>query len=76
MSEDAQQIGFETFCCSAIYAELKNMTHNEKCNMVECMMKQLEDNSDQLQRLVNERTMQLQEEKKKTEQLVMKMLPP
>ena len=56
--------------------ELKQLHQDKKCNLVECMMKQLEDCSGQLQQLVNERTKQLQDEKKKTEQLLMKMLPP
>ena len=52
------------------------MAHSEKSDMMECMMQQLEDNGEQLKKLVDERTHQLQEEKKKTEQLLMKMLPP
>ena len=61
---------------SAVNQELKNIGQEAKGNVVEYMMKQLEDYSGKLQELVNERTMELLEEKKKTEQLLMKMLPP
>nr|XP_018671194.2 olfactory guanylyl cyclase GC-D-like [Ciona intestinalis] len=61
---------------SSIYSEIKRMNKGVKHNIVENMMKQLEDYSSHLEELVNERTAELGEEKKKTENLLMRMLPP
>lgn len=63
-------------CLSAVHSEFKRMNRGKKHNIVEDMMKQLEDYSSHLEELVNERTVELKEEKKKTEQLLMRMLPP
>ena len=46
-----------------------------KANIVESMFKMLEKYSNDLEEIVAERTMQLEEEKKKTDKLLFRMLP-
>jgi len=52
------------------------MNRGKKHNIVEFMMKQLEDHSKHLEEEVCKRTNELSAEKQKTEQLLMRMLPP
>nr|XP_039271928.1 retinal guanylyl cyclase 1-like [Styela clava] len=61
---------------SVVNNEMKKMRKGTKHNIVENMMKQLEEYSCSLEDLVAERTAELDEEKKKTESLLMRMLPP
>jgi len=59
-----------------VYSEIKRMNRGKKHNIVEFMMKQLEDHSKHLEEEVCKRTNELSAEKQKTEQLLMRMLPP
>ncbi|XP_014672886.1 PREDICTED: retinal guanylyl cyclase 2-like, partial [Priapulus caudatus] len=59
----------------AIYDGFKGMNHGKKTNMVDTMFTMLERYSDNLEDIVRERTEQLDEEKKKTDQLLYQMLP-
>ncbi len=49
---------------------------NRKVNIVDTMFKMLEQYSNNLEELIRERTIQLEEEKKKTDKLLSQMLPP
>ena len=49
---------------------------HRKANIVDTMFKMLEKYSTDLEDIVAERTTQLEEEKKKTDQLLYRMLPP
>ncbi|XP_064455640.1 retinal guanylyl cyclase 2-like [Ornithodoros turicata] len=53
----------------------KALYHGRKSNIVETMFQMLEKYSNNLEDLIRERTVQLDEEKKKTEQLLNRMLP-
>ncbi|XP_070388032.1 retinal guanylyl cyclase 1-like isoform X1 [Dermacentor albipictus] len=53
----------------------KSLYHGRKANIVETMFQMLEKYSNNLEDLIRERTVQLDEEKKKTEQLLNRMLP-
>ncbi|CAG5123867.1 unnamed protein product, partial [Candidula unifasciata] len=58
-----------------IYDQFKKLTGGKKANIVDTMFKMLEKYSTDLEDIVAERTMQLEEEKKKTDQLLFRMLP-
>ena len=49
---------------------------SRKVNIVDTMFKMLEQYSNNLEDLIKDRTMQLEEEKKKTDKLLSQMLPP
>ncbi|KAL1437185.1 hypothetical protein MTO96_049168 [Rhipicephalus appendiculatus] len=53
----------------------KSLYHGRKANIVETMFQMLEKYSNNLEDLIRERTVQLDEEKKKTEHLLNRMLP-
>lgn len=52
------------------------MYHCRKLNIVDSMFRMLEKYSNDLEDIVKERTMELEEEKKKTDLLLFRMLPP
>ena len=54
----------------------KNYYFCRKMNIVDHMFKMLEKYSTDLEDIVRERTLELEEEKKKTEVLLTRMLPP
>jgi serine/threonine protein kinase len=58
-----------------IKESLKNMRHGLKSNVFDNMMIMMEKHNNNLEELVEERTIQLLEEKKKTEHLLHQMLP-
>ncbi|CAK9295879.1 unnamed protein product [Gordionus sp. m RMFG-2023] len=58
-----------------ILEQLKTTIQGRKTNIVDTMFKLLEKYSSNLEEIVQERTMQLEEERKKTEALLEKMLP-
>ncbi|ESP05009.1 hypothetical protein LOTGIDRAFT_109732, partial [Lottia gigantea] len=59
-----------------IYDQFKRITSGKKANIVDTMFRMLEKYSNDLEEIVNERTVQLEEEKVKTDQLLSRMLPP
>ncbi|XP_045201010.2 retinal guanylyl cyclase 2-like isoform X2 [Mercenaria mercenaria] len=58
-----------------IYQQFKTFTGGKKMNIVDTMFRMLEKYSTDLEDLVKDRTLQLEEEKKKTELLLYRMLP-
>ncbi|XP_022793921.1 atrial natriuretic peptide receptor 1-like isoform X2 [Stylophora pistillata] len=60
---------------SEIKSKLKSLTRGKNANIVDNMIRMMENYTDQLENLVDERTMQLAEEKAKTDELLYKMLP-
>ncbi|XP_058791773.1 guanylate cyclase D isoform X2 [Phymastichus coffea] len=58
-----------------IYELFKKLNHGRKVNFVDTMFQMLEKYSNNLEELIRERTEQLDMEKKKTEQLLNRMLP-
>ncbi|XP_076453492.1 retinal guanylyl cyclase 1-like [Babylonia areolata] len=58
-----------------VYEQFKKLTGGKKANIVDTMFKMLEKYSNDLEDIVAERTEQLEEEKKKTDQLLFRMLP-
>jgi hypothetical protein len=56
-------------------SHLKPMAVNRKLNIVDNMIDLMESYAKNLERLVNDRTEQLMEEKKRTEELLYQMLP-
>ncbi|XP_046379900.2 retinal guanylyl cyclase 2-like [Haliotis rufescens] len=59
-----------------VYDQFKKITGGKKANIVDTMFHMLEKYSNDLEEIVAERTTQLEEEKKKTDQLLFRMLPP
>ncbi|XP_075235851.1 retinal guanylyl cyclase 1 [Lycorma delicatula] len=60
---------------NAVYDLFKTLNHGRKVNFVDTMFQMLEKYSNNLEDLIRERTEQLDMEKKKTEQLLNRMLP-
>ncbi|KAH3804795.1 hypothetical protein DPMN_133085 [Dreissena polymorpha] len=59
-----------------VYQQYKLFTGGKKMNIVDTMFRMLEKYSTDLEELVKDRTLQLEEEKKKTDLLLYRMLPP
>lgn len=60
---------------NAVHDLFKKLNHGKKVNIVDTMFQMLEKYSNNLEELIRERTEQLDFEKKKTEQLLNRMLP-
>eukprot|EP01137_Pigoraptor_chileana_P023903 Opistho-2@90985 len=60
---------------SSVIAEIRKVNPNKSTSVMDTMLKMLETYSSHLETLVQERTHQLDDEKKKTEQLLYRMLP-
>lgn len=60
---------------STVHDQFKKLNHGRKVNIVDTMFQMLEKYSNNLEELIKERTEQLDIEKKKTEQLLNRMLP-
>lgn len=58
-----------------VYERFKSLNHGRKVNFVDTMFQMLEKYSNNLEELIRERTEQLDIERKKTEQLLNRMLP-
>lgn len=58
-----------------VYERFKQLNHGRKVNFVDTMFQMLEKYSNNLEELIRERTDQLDFERKKTEQLLNRMLP-
>ena len=61
---------------SEIETTIQSLLEDKKANIVDNMMKHLEDYSNNLESIVAERTAELSVEKKKSEELLKRMLPP
>lgn len=60
---------------NSVHDLFKKLNHGRKVNIVDTMFQMLEKYSNNLEELIRERTEQLDIEKKKTEQLLNRMLP-
>ncbi|XP_055676626.1 uncharacterized protein LOC129785955 [Lutzomyia longipalpis] len=60
---------------NTVYERFKQLNHGRKVNFVDTMFQMLEKYSNNLEELIRERTEQLDIERKKTEQLLNRMLP-
>ncbi|XP_057663758.1 retinal guanylyl cyclase 2 isoform X2 [Diorhabda carinulata] len=60
---------------NTVHDQFKKLNHGKKVNIVDTMFQMLEKYSNNLEELIRERTEQLDIEKKKTEQLLNRMLP-
>lgn len=60
---------------NVVHDLFKKLNHGKKVNIVDTMFQMLEKYSNNLEELIRERTEQLDFEKKKTEQLLNRMLP-
>ncbi|XP_037538865.1 retinal guanylyl cyclase 2 [Nematolebias whitei] len=59
-----------------IFDEFKNINKGKKTNIIDSMLRMLEQYSSNLEELIRERTEELEIEKQKTEKLLTQMLPP
>ncbi|XP_067936224.1 retinal guanylyl cyclase 1-like [Watersipora subatra] len=59
-----------------IARSIRQMNKGKKPNIIDSILKKLEKYSSRLEEIVEDRTLKLEEEKKKTEQLLCRMLPP
>lgn len=56
--------------------QFKNINKGKKTNIIDSMLRMLEQYSSNLEELIRERTEELEIEKQKTEKLLTQMLPP
>uniref|UniRef100_A0AAY4C691 guanylate cyclase n=1 Tax=Denticeps clupeoides TaxID=299321 RepID=A0AAY4C691_9TELE len=59
-----------------IFMQFKNINQGKKTNIIDSMLRMLEQYSSNLEELIRERTEELEVEKQKTEKLLTQMLPP
>lgn len=57
-------------------SKFKNINKGKKTNIIDSMLRMLEQYSSNLEELIRERTEELEIEKQKTEKLLTQMLPP
>lgn len=69
------KLPFHFISFSSVYERFKVLNHGRKVNFVDTMFAMLEKYSNNLEELIRERTEQLDIERKKTEQLLNRMLP-
>nr|AYD91330.1 retinal guanylyl cyclase 2 GC-F [Carcharhinus amblyrhynchos] len=63
-------------CCDEVFDNFKNINKGRKTNIIDSMLRMLEQYSSNLEDLIRERTEELEIEKQKTEKLLTQMLPP
>ncbi|XP_044039400.1 retinal guanylyl cyclase 2 isoform X2 [Siniperca chuatsi] len=63
-------------CFDEIFDQFKNINKGKKTNIIDSMLRMLEQYSSNLEELIRERTEELEIEKQKTEKLLTQMLPP
>ncbi|KAJ1197522.1 hypothetical protein NDU88_001379 [Pleurodeles waltl] len=63
-------------CFDDIFDQFKNINKGKKTNIIDSMLRMLEQYSSNLEDLIRERTEELEIEKQKTEKLLTQMLPP
>lgn len=61
---------------SLSFLQFKNINKGKKTNIIDSMLRMLEQYSSNLEELIRERTEELEIEKQKTEKLLTQMLPP
>lgn len=65
------------FSISSLFSlQFKNVNKGKKTNIIDSMLRMLEQYSSNLEELIRERTEELEIEKQKTEKLLTQMLPP
>ncbi|KAK5848202.1 hypothetical protein PBY51_005836 [Eleginops maclovinus] len=69
--QPVNRLGFEE-----IFDQFKNINKGKKTNIIDSMLRMLEQYSSNLEELIRERTEELEIEKQKTEKLLTQMLPP
>lgn len=74
-------LGLNKSCCyylnnCVIPTQFKNINKGKKTNIIDSMLRMLEQYSSNLEELIRERTEELEIEKQKTEKLLTQMLPP
>lgn len=67
---------FSTLPFSPRSSQFKNINKGKKTNIIDSMLRMLEQYSSNLEELIRERTEELEIEKQKTEKLLTQMLPP
>lgn len=60
----------------SLSSQFKNINKGKKTNIIDSMLRMLEQYSSNLEELIRERTEELEIEKQKTEKLLTQMLPP
>lgn len=66
-------------CCEKefrLWPQFRNINKGKKTNIIDSMLRMLEQYSSNLEELIRERTEELEIEKQKTEKLLTQMLPP
>ncbi len=67
---------FSFALCPFFSSQFKNINKGKKTNIIDSMLRMLEQYSSNLEELIRERTEELEIEKQKTEKLLTQMLPP
>ncbi len=67
---------FLSFIILSLSSQFKNINKGKKTNIIDSMLRMLEQYSSNLEELIRERTEELEIEKQKTEKLLTQMLPP
>lgn len=72
------EIIYSCTSCSVFFVatQFKNINKGKKTNIIDSMLRMLEQYSSNLEELIRERTEELEIEKQKTEKLLTQMLPP
>lgn len=64
------------WCLTPLFTQFKLINKGKKTNIIDSMLRMLEQYSSNLEDLIRERTEELEVEKQRTEKLLSEMLPP